>query len=63
MAIYVECLVVEVSPTLKTSSGVIRDGSVPVADVLVVLIPHWNYFIGKKFVMAPAVAANPSFGG
>ena len=54
MAIYVGGLIVEVCPAFETGLDVIHDGTVPMADTIVVLIPWRDLVIRQEAVMVLA---------
>lgn len=54
MAIDIRGLIVQICPACETGLGVIRDGAVSMADVIVVLIPWWDLVVRKEAVLVLA---------
>ena len=51
MTIYIGGLVVEIRPAFKAALGVIHDGTVPMADAIVILIPWRDLVIRQEAVV------------
>ena len=55
MAIYIDAFVVEIGPAFETGLDVVRDGAVPVADAVVVLIPRRDLVVRQEAVLGFAL--------
>ena len=55
MAVYIDGLVVEISPAFETGFDAVHDGAVPMADAIVILIPQRDLVVRQEAVMVLAL--------